>query len=222
MGIPGTPSPRWPDLVGSIQARGDFGKDPHGNASVNVRLDSTPVTLRLPQQDASDPWQIAFAPGEAAFSLVNDRAELSVELPFVDEGGVSANVQLAEPADGDWLQCRLDGAVVLLWPDIAPLASWLPEVDTLRGRIDGRMQLAGTPAAPQLLGRLALSEGAATLVTPGLALEDVKLELDGQPTGEIRVSAMLRSGGGTLNVRVSLNSLSAVQTSPYAGINSRS
>ncbi len=104
------------------------------------------------------------------------------------------------PADGDWLQGKLDGELTLLWPDIGLASNWLPEVDKLRGRIDGKVQLAGTPAAPQLLGRLALTEASASLLTPGLLLEDVSLELAGQPTGDVRVTASVRSGGGTLAV----------------------
>jgi len=188
------------DLQGVIQARGDLGKVAKQAARINVHLDSTPATLRLPQQDVDEPWQLAFAPGKAAFTLARDRAELSVDLPFATgQGGVNARVLMSVPADGDWLQGRLDGELALLWPDIGPAANWLPEVDKLRGRIDGRMQLAGTPAAPELLGRLALTEAGATLVTPGLALEDMNLELVGRPAGEVQLTASVRSGDGTLN-----------------------
>ncbi|MBT8117842.1 MAG: translocation/assembly module TamB domain-containing protein, partial [Gammaproteobacteria bacterium] len=200
--------PRKPVLDGAIQVRGDIGKDKGGIARANVRLDSTPATLRLPQQDTDEPWELAFAPGEAAFTLVKDRVELLVNLPFATTGGgVNAKVLMGMPANGDWLQGRLEGELAVLWPDIGPAASWLPEVDMLSGRLEGRMQIAGTPAAPQLLGQLALTGAGATLVTPGLVLEEVNLELSGQPTGEVRVAAALRSGGGTLNGDGALNLL---------------
>ncbi|MGB5259901.1 MAG: translocation/assembly module TamB domain-containing protein [Gammaproteobacteria bacterium] len=188
------------DIDGRIQAQGDISKQVRDTTRINVRLDSSPVTLGLPQETSGEQQRISLAAGEATFTLAQTRAQLVVDLPLATgPGGVNANIQMGVPADGDWLQGKLDGEVILLWPDIGLAASWLPEVDTLRGRIDGRMQLAGTPAAPQLLGQLALTEAAATLVTPGLVLEDVSLELAGQPAGAVQVSAAASSGGGTLN-----------------------
>jgi translocation and assembly module TamB len=205
-------------LEGLIQARGELARDAQGPARMNVRLDSTPATLRLPNPEGDAPWLLAFAAGEAAFTLAQDTAQLSVDLPFANgQGGVDAQVRMTPPADRDWLQGRLDGELVLLWPDIGPAAGWLPEVDMLSGRLEGRMQIAGTPAAPQLLGRLALTGAGATLVTPGLVLEEVNLELSGQPTGEVRVAAALRSGGGTLNGDGALNLLERTATLTLRG-----
>ncbi|MEZ5542865.1 MAG: translocation/assembly module TamB domain-containing protein [Pseudomonadota bacterium] len=94
--------------------------------------------------------------------------------------------------DRDWLQGALDGELSLAL-DIGMASGWIPEVAELHGRIDGRMQLAGTPAAPRLQGQLALTDGAATLVTPGLELKDVRVELAGQPSGDIQLTASARS-----------------------------
>lgn len=184
---------------GELNARGDFRKSAKQAATLNVQLDSTPVQLKLPQDNADLQQLFSFAPGQAAVTVLGQNATLSVDLPFATEpGGVHAKVALAAPGDGDWLHGVLDGELSLQWPDIGMASSWIPEVTELRGHIDGRMQLAGTPAAPRLQGQLALTEGAAILVTPGLALEDVRVELAGQPDGEIRVTASVKSGEGML------------------------
>jgi len=191
---------------GDLNARGDFRKGAKQAATLNVQLDSTPVQLSLPQDDTDLPRQIAFAPGQALIAVQGRNAVLSLDLPFATvPGGVHARVDIAAPADGDWLQGRLDGELTLEWPDIGMASQWVPEAADLHGRIDGRMQLAGTPAAPRLQGRLALTEGATTLVTPGVKLEDVRIELTGQPDGDIQVNASARSGAGTLEADGRLN-----------------
>ena len=186
-------------LEGKLNASGNFGKTQDATARAEVRLDSTPLTLQLPQEGTAESWRLAFAPAAASLNLGKSQASLSLALPFAEtEGGVEGQLDLRLPADGDWMQGTLDGAVTLLWPDISPAASWLPEVDSLNGRLDGRMQVGGTPVSPQLLGRLELSGGGASLAKPGLLLEDISLVLLGQPTGEVQLNAALRSGGGIL------------------------
>ncbi|MGB5541620.1 MAG: translocation/assembly module TamB domain-containing protein, partial [Gammaproteobacteria bacterium] len=188
-------------LQGELSGRGEFGRLAGQSATVAMQLDSTPIQLDLPQDEAGQEQQFSFAPARAAFSLARNKAALSVDLPLAEgPGGVHASAELAIPAAGDWLQGTLLGELSLDWPDIGLLSRWTPEVRDLRGRIDGRMQIEGTPAAPRLEGRLALSEGAATLVTPGLELADVGIELAGQPAGDIRITASARSGGGSLQI----------------------
>ncbi len=203
---------------GELNAHGDFHKAVTKAATLNVQLDSTPLQLRLPQDNADLQQLFSFAPGQAAVTVLGRNATLSVDLPFATvPGGVHAKVALAAPADGDWLQAALNGELSLQWPDIGMASSWIPEVAELRGHIDGTMQLAGTPAAPRLQGQLALTEGAATLVTPGLALEDVRVELAGQPDGEIRVTASAKSGAGTLQGDGLLNPLERSATLALRG-----
>jgi autotransporter translocation and assembly factor TamB len=191
--------PERVSLEGELNAHGDFRKDAGKAATLNMQIDSTPLQLRLPQDNTDLPQSFSLAPATASITVLGNKANLLVDLPFAKgPGGVHARVALAAPADGDWLQGALQGELNLDWPDIAMASSWIPEVAELRGHIDGAMQLSGTPAAPRLQGRLALAEGAATLVTPGLTLEDVSVELAGQPSGDIRITASARSGGGTL------------------------
>ncbi|MGD2112542.1 MAG: translocation/assembly module TamB domain-containing protein, partial [Gammaproteobacteria bacterium] len=191
--------PERVSLQGELSGQGEFSRQAGQTLRAAVRLDATPVRLGLPRVDTAPEQLFAFAPAQAMLTLQEAQAVVSVGLPFADgPGGVQVRSELALPAGGDWLQGRLAGELVLDWPDIGLVSRWIPEVAELRGRIDGRMQVEGTPAAPRLQGRLALSEGAMTLVTPGLELRDVQLELAGQPAGDIRVTMQATSGGGTL------------------------
>lgn len=186
-------------LQGDLGGRGEFGKAAGQAARIEMQLHSSPLQLALPREDAQEPQALSFAAGQAALTLEHERAALSVDLPFAGgPGGVQARAGLALPPGGDWLHGKLKGELTLDWPDIGPASRWIPEVAELHGRIEGRVQVDGTPAAPHLQGRLALSDGSARLVTPGLRLEDVRLELSGQPAGDVRVDVSARSGGGTL------------------------
>lgn len=187
------------NLQGALDGQGDFSRSAGRPVRISARLDSTPLDLQLPADDAGVARVFRFAPARASFGLEQAHASLTLGLPFADgPGGVQAQAGLALPADGDWRDGRLSGELDLEWPDIGLLAHWLPEVTELGGRIDGHLRVEGTPAAPRLQGRLALDEGAATLVTPELALTDIRIELAGQPAGDVRVTAFARSGGGTL------------------------
>lgn len=187
------------NLSGVVDGQGDFSRAAGQPLRVSARLASTPLLLQLSPDDADAAQAFRFAPAQLTFSVAQERATFALALPFADgPGGLQARAGLVQPADGDWLGARLSGELALDWPDIGLAAHWLPEVAELRGRIDGRLQVEGTPAAPQLQGRVALREGAATLVTPELALTDVQVELAGQPAGDVRLTASARAGGGTL------------------------
>jgi translocation and assembly module TamB len=191
--------PERVDLQGELGGQGEFTRPAGQAATARVRLDTTPLQLGLPGDETAPQQRFTFAPAQAAFTLQRAQAAFEVDLPFADgPGGVRARADLALPAGGEWLQGRLNGELELEWPDIGLASRWLPEVAELGGRIDGRLQVDGTPAAPRLEGRLALTGGTATLVTPGLKLEDVQLELAGQPAGDVRITASAASGGGTL------------------------
>lgn len=191
--------PESVSLQGDLDGQGEFGREAGRATRVALQLQSTPLQLTLQPEAGEAPQRVSFAPGQAAFTLERERASLSLGLPFAGgPGGVQGRAGLSIPAGGDWMRARLQGELTLDWPDIGPAAEWIPEVADLHGRIDGRMQIDGTPAAPRLQGRLALSEGAARLVTPGLRLEAVRVELAGQPAGDVRVDISARSGGGTL------------------------
>lgn len=191
---------------GELHGHGEFSATARQAASLDVQLDSTPMRLGLPQKDAAAQPLFSFAPGQAVITLRRQQAALRVDLPLAGgQGGVHVQAGLSAPVDGDWLRAALDGELTLHWPDIGLARHWIPEVAELQGQVDGRLQLDGTPASPRIQGRLALTQASAKLKTPGLTLEEIAIELAGQPSGDIRIEAQARSGGGTLRGHGLLN-----------------
>jgi len=190
-----------PDLVfdTELAAQGSFAATRGRLDRARVTLDATPGALRMNGHGEAAASGLAFAAAQARLDVQNNQAKLDVDLPLSSAPGeLQAHVALLEAHDGDWLHGNLDGQVTLDWPDIALAAQWLPEVSMLTGKVDGRLQLSGTPAMPQLQGRLQLADARATLDRPGLELEDIALSAEGTSQGTVLVNARVRSGGGEL------------------------
>lgn len=82
--------------------------------------------------------------------------------------------------------------------DLAFLGPALPEVAHLGGRLDAELTLAGTLAAPQVRGALAVTGGRASVIPLGLNYDPVELRagVDGQTLTLERLRVV--SGGGSL------------------------
>lgn len=191
-----------PDTVrldGEVNGHGDFSAGGQQPAVLRLQLDSTPVRLGLPKEDAALQQLFAFAPGQLLVRREGRSMSVRLDLPLATgAGGVELQTGLVAPPGGDWQKAVLNGSMNLVWPDIALARYWLPEASELHGRVDGQVSIEGTVASPRLQGRLALSQGSATLITPGMKLKDVSIELDGQPSGVVQIALTAASGAGTL------------------------
>lgn len=122
---------------------------------------------------------------------------VAARIPF-EQGGLRLDAELA-PGD-DFMQRALSGTLRVDVPQLSWLRLFNPELQQVQGRIDGRIALDGTPAAPALDGRVELADGALRLRTPGIALEQVRAMLRGGTGGALTLEASARSDGGELRV----------------------
>lgn len=109
---------------------------------------------------------------------------------------LAADVSLAPGAGFD--QRALGGQVRLEVPDLAFVEPFVREARQVRGRLDGDLRLAGTPAAPKIEGTLTLADGHAKLVTPGIELKELTMKITGRGDGPLAVEGSAKSGEGTL------------------------
>jgi translocation and assembly module TamB len=170
-------------------------------ATAQVQLTTTAGELRVANEAGEPDILLAFAPGRMQLDLDAEKAGIDLALPLqANAGSLAGQATLSADRQG-WSDARLTGKVLARLPDIAFVDQLLPDVSNLHGRLDGEFRVAGTLAAPRLQGNLLLSGARAQLDTPGLQLEDMRIELTGQPDGEIQLDARTRSGDGELQVR---------------------
>lgn len=134
------------------------------------------------------------------FTLAGEALQAELTATLADEGRVSARLDtgLADTAP-------LDGELQLDVRELTFLELLSQDLAAPTGRLQGRLQLAGTRAAPAISGEARLAAFAAELPGLGLKLAEGEFELSGQPDGVARLSGSVRSGEGRLRLDGSLN-----------------
>jgi translocation and assembly module TamB len=183
--------------------------DVAGKITADLRLAGTPAVpsahaeMRIADLSVGDTkiTEVAGIEGTARLDLQGGRGTLSARL------GGSPDVAIDGQATAP-VAFRLQPFVLDLAPD-APVSgkvsgrvnlALLPRVvdlhgDTLAGRLDMDMALAGTPAAPRLAGEAHLADGSYASAEAGAVLRDVTavIAADG---GRVRLQSLTASDGG--------------------------
>jgi translocation and assembly module TamB len=116
------------------------------------------------------------------------RFDGSVALP----GYTSASIPLEEQSLEGQLDVRSD--------DLSFLSAFSPLVENAGGRLQVESALAGTAAAPEVLGSLALQDGLFDLPTLGLELRDAQVLASGDSEGMIELDGSVTSGEGRFEI----------------------
>lgn len=158
-------------------------KGPSGQISV----DASGGTLRLRngRQWRSFPYQ--------ALRLQSQLAPRQVDTQLSFDGGPLGQLQARIGIDPVSQAKALSGSFTLQGLNIAIAQPFLPQAQTLAGAVAGEGRLAGTLAAPQVVGQLRLAGGAVAGPQLPLALEQlaVSMDLNGD---QARVQGSWRSG----------------------------
>jgi translocation and assembly module TamB len=140
--------------------------------------DTKPLSLHassIQLRQAESQWQAS-----AQLAIDQAQARLTASVPM-QGGGMSER--------------PLQGQLTLDIPDLSWLSPLLPGVSQLAGRLEGRYSLAGTLAAPQLDGTLALREGRARVDAAGINLRQIQAQVEGGNRGVLHLNASADSGG---------------------------
>ena len=136
-------------------------------------LQLLPSTLVVQQAEGS--WL-----GKANVAL--DRGTLAVEATLPTTGGTL-------------LERPLTGRVRVAVPDLSWATPLIPQVQNLRGALDGNFEIAGSAGAPRLEGALNLTGGSVTVNAAGITIKDITAEVRGGNSGPLRLTASATSGG---------------------------
>jgi translocation and assembly module TamB len=188
-------------IQGLLNGNGRYQQSTAAAATAHVQLTSTEGDFSVANESGEPSILLAFAPGSMTLDLDAEDARLKLRLPLqANAGSLEGQASVSSSKQG-WTEGRLTGELLASLPDIAFVGELLPDVSELHGRLDGQIKLSGTPAAPRLQGNLLLSGARALLDTPNVRLEDARIELTGQPDGDITLDAHARSGDGQLQIR---------------------
>lgn len=183
-------------VAGDAQLR--RGRDGRWNGE--GRLHSEAGALRLDEQ--SERVVLGYHALALDWTLDGEALRATLSAGLTDEGSVAARVVTGR-AEG----AALDGELALDVRNLTWLELFSEDLATPRGRLHGRMQLAGSRAAPELSGQAWLTGFEAELPGLGLQLREGEFSLEGQPDGSTRLSGGVRSGEGRLQVEGRLNLL---------------
>ncbi len=173
--------------------------DPKGTLQGNLEVQISPGQVRTY-------W-------EGMLKELNYReSELRVQ---VDQGGVSGSLAILLAA-GNSVQgtVRLPnltrfpaakdqvvhGELQVAFGELGAFASWLPQIEQLRGRLQGQLQVGGMLGAPALVGELRLEETSLSVPEVGLELHDLNVFIEHEHSHKLRLQAEVSSGPGQLQV----------------------
>ncbi len=124
---------------------------------------------------------------------------MRVSLEALLEGNSSINGEARLLDLNDLSSAMLDAEVRLNLPDIGAFNRLVTELDELGGRLDSELRLSGALLAPELDGRITLSDGLIVNAPLGLRLENMDLSVEGTQT-QADLSGRMNSGDGTATV----------------------
>lgn len=185
-------------LEGMVALRAQLQRGRDGAWRGNGEATSASGVLRLDPDSDRDVFR--YDELRLSFALDGEAVQAELGATLADGGRVSARLDtgLADSA-------ALDGELQLDVRELTFLELLSQDLAAPTGRLQGRLRLAGTRAAPALSGEARLAAFAAELPGLGLKLAEGEFELSGQPDGVARLSGSVRSGEGRLRLDGSLD-----------------
>ena len=214
-------------LHGDLQFLGDL---IHGEFAINGLLDATlkaawssPEDLKLVAQIQLDDGELTqrLSENETAeltwkrlqASAVLDNGELRVEADLARQQEKIAKLSLVLPTSD---KREIDGQLTLNAIQLQILRPFTPQLEKLRGNLDGTLQLTGTLDRPLVHGTMLASEVTAAMVGFPTELELMKLELraEGDKAYLLGTASL---GGGDTKITGFWHSVEEVLTIQLAG-----
>lgn len=189
--------PELTKLSGHLTANARF--DGNGDVldgSASLQVPEGRVEVVLPQ--AGD--TLVFSGTRLDMRAGASGLDLTLDLPLQEMGQLGARVGLPGFRLDSGAAQRLDGQARLRVESLRPLAAFAPDLERLRGAVDGDLSLSGTLQRPDLRGRLALREAGLEVPLIGLVVEDFGLSVESVNASAARIEGGGLIGGGRLSI----------------------
>lgn len=131
---------------------------------------------------------------------VAGRTVAKLRLPL-QGGNVLFDGEIA-PGEGDYATRPMQGHLEVKLDDLGFVRVASDEIHAVGGRLEGKMDWAGTLQQPRPSGELRLDDGALSLSTPGIDITALRARI-GSSTGDgtLHIDASATSGEGTLQIQ---------------------
>lgn len=162
-------------------------------ARVNIVLPDNVVVLRAANKRTET---LQYTQAKANLVL-NDRiATLQAQVDIRGRGQLRADGRIDLAGEGG--QPRLDVKATVTMPDISWLQAYSPEIDELKGQVNGDVRVVGWLSKPQVTGNLRLQNASLYLPETGAKIEDISLVIQANQSDQMNITGSLRAGQGVL------------------------
>lgn len=185
-------------LSGRVDGQAQLQRGRDGTWRGGGRFDSPLGALRLDED--SDRVVFGYRDLGLDWRFDGEWLEADVTAALANDGRVEARLRTGLAGTD-----ALTGELVLDVRELTWLELFSEDLASPTGRLQGRLGLAGTRAAPEFSGQARLADFAAELPALGLRLREGGFLVTGQPDGATRIEGSVRSGDGRLDFDGSLN-----------------
>ena len=201
--------PEGPTVEGTIEAhaKGEF---------VNQRLTAEAAldieNLNLKAIFEGDELSASFDRASAKASVVDNHLKGDLEFRLTNQTDhIRSSIEIIDLFDPN---SALRGQGSLAFTDLSVLSFFVPDLANPAGTIAGSVDVAGSLAAPEILGEIGLSDGSFGIRRAGIAITDVNVKLRQPDVGHLSLVGSARSGEGRLDIRgeTELSSASGIRT----------
>ena len=173
----------------------------NGQVSLAGQLDTPTGTLSANTEGAQLTFNVEDGPPPWNLDTLSLRSELDGQQATTRFVLATALGQInAQASHGFSLDAPLDGQASFRVEKLSAVEMLTVDLREVRGKLNGDIQLSGTPREPVIDGIIALREGHALIPALGTAVSDINLSLQGSPKGRLAVQGQALMGSGQLKV----------------------
>lgn len=132
------------------------------------------------------------------FSAILNQERIQTKLTFTADSLASIDSQLSIDIDPD--NRKLKGYANLEQVKLTALADFLPQLDTLKGELTSKFEIAGTLGSPALSGHVTLKEASILTAENPTLIEDLNLKVN-LAGKQANIKSQWKMGDGTANAQ---------------------